>query len=149
MIRKNIIFLSLIFFLTNCGFTPVYLKNTDVNFSVEQVNYTGDRELNNFLKTNLNKLKNEKNDNKIYIEANSIYKKIVLSKDSAGEITNYQLEAEVIFLIKPLNKKIIIKEKKNMNSMDDKFEEARKERLIKQSFASSISSKLTSEIIIN
>jgi hypothetical protein len=36
-----------------------------------------------------------------------------------------------------------------MNSMDDKFEEARKERLIKQSFASSISSKLTSEIIIN
>jgi hypothetical protein len=81
MIRKNIIFLSLIFFLTNCGFTPVYLKNTNVNFSVEQVNYTGDRELNNFLKTNLNKLKNEKNDNKIYIEANSIYKKIVLSKD--------------------------------------------------------------------
>ena len=149
MIRKNIIFLSLIFFLTNCGFTPVYLKNTNVNFSVEQVNYTGDRELNNFLKTNLNKLKNEKNDNKIYIETNSIYKKIVLSKDGAGEATNYQLEAEVIFLIKPLNKKIIIKEKKNMNSMDDKFEEARKERLIKQSFASSISSKLTSEIIIN
>ena len=149
MIRKNIIFLSLIFFLTNCGFTPVYLKNTDVNFSVEQVNYTGDRELNNFLKTNLNKLKNEKNDNKIYIEANSIYKKIVLSKDSAGEITNYQLEAEVIFLIKPLDKKIIIKEKKNMNSMDDKFEEARKERSIKQSFASSISGKLTSEIITN
>ena len=149
MIKKNIILISLIFFLTNCGFTPIYLKNTDLNFSIEQVNYTGDRELNNFIKTNLNKLKNEKNDNKIYIEANSIYKKIVLSKDSAGEITNYQLEAEVIFLIKPLNKKIIIKEKKNMNSMDDKFEEARKERLIKQSFASSISSKLTSEIIIN
>jgi hypothetical protein len=149
MIRKNIIFLFLIFFLTNCGFTPVYLNNTNVNFSVEQVNYTGDREFNNFLKTNLNKLKNEKNDNKIYIEANSIYKKIILSKDSVGEVTNYQLEAEVIFLIKPLNKKIIIKEKQNMNSVDDKFEEARKERLIKQSFASSISSKLTSEIIIN
>ena len=149
MIRKNIIFLSLIFFLTNCGFTPVYLKNSNINFSVEQVNYTGDRELNNFLKTNLNKFKNEKNDNKIYIEANSIYKKIVLSKDSAGEVTNYQLEAEVIFLIKPLNKEIIIKEKKNMNSMNDKFEEARKARLVKQSFASSISSKLISEIIIN
>ena len=149
MIRKNIIFLSLIFFFTNCGFTPVYLKNTDVNFSVEQVNYTGDRELNNFLKTNLNKLKNEKNDNKIYIEANSIYKKIVLTKDGAGEATNYQLEAAVIFLIKPLNKKIIIKEKKNMNSMDDKFEEARKERSIKQSFASSISNKLSSELIVN
>ena len=149
MIRKNIIFLSLIFFLTNCGFTPVYLKNTNVNFSVEQVNYTGDRELNNFLKTNLNKFKNEKNDNKIYIEANSIYKKIVLSKDSAGEVTNYQLEAEVIFLIKPLNKKIKIKEKKILDSKDDKFEEARYERSIKQNFASSISEKLSTELINN
>ena len=149
MIRKNIIFLSLIFFLTNCGFTPVYLKNTNVNFSVEQVNYTGDRELNNFLKTNLNQLSNKKSDNKIYIEANSIYKKIILSKDGSGEVTNYQLEAEVIFLIKPLNKKIKIIEKKIMDSMDDKFEEARYERTIKQNFASSISNKLSLELIIN
>ena len=36
-----------------------------------------------------------------------------------------------------------------MDSMDDKFEEARKERTIKQNFASSISNKLTSEIIVN
>jgi len=149
MIRKNIIFLSLIFFLTNCGFTPIYLKNTDVNFSIEQVSYTGDRELNNFLKTNLNQYKNEKIDNKIYIDVSSNYKKIVLSKDGTGEVTNYQLEAEVIFLIKPLNKKIKISEKKIMDSINDKFEEARNERTIKQSFASSISNKLSSEIIIN
>ena len=149
MIKKNIIIISLIFFLTNCGFTPIYLKNTNINFSIEQVNYTGDRELNNFLKTNLNQLSNKKNDNKIYIEANSIYKKIILSKDGSGEVTNYQLEAEVIFLIKPLNKKIKIIEKKIMDSMDDKFEEARYERTIKQNFASSITNKLSSELIIN
>ena len=150
MTKKNIILLiTLIFFLNNCGFTPIYLKNTNENFSIEQVNYTGDRELNNFLKTNLNQYKNEKIDNKIYIEANSIYKKIVLSKDGTGEVTNYQLEAEVVFLIKPLNKKIKITEKKIMDSMDDKFEEARNEREIKQIFASSISNKLSSEITIN
>ena len=49
------------------------------------MSYTGDRELNNFLKTNLGKYKNKKTDNKIYIEANSTYKKIILSKDSTGE----------------------------------------------------------------
>ena len=59
MIKKNVIILSLIFFLTNCGFTPIYLKNTNVNFSIEQINYTGDRELNNFLKTNLSKYENK------------------------------------------------------------------------------------------
>jgi outer membrane lipopolysaccharide assembly protein LptE/RlpB len=147
--KKNILVITLIFFLTNCGFTPVYLKNTDVNFSIEQVILTGDKELNNFLKTNLNQYKNKKIDNKIYIEANSIYKKIILSKDGAGKVTNYQLEAEVIFIIKPLNKKIIITEKKIIDSMDDKYEETRTERTIKQGFASSISNKLSSEIILN
>ena len=147
--KKNIIVFSLIFFLSSCGFTPIYQKNTKVNFSIEQVSYTGDRELNNFLKTNLGKYKNKKADNKIYIETTSVYKKIILSKNATGEVTNYQLEAEVKFLIKPENKKIIITEKHIMNSMSDKIEEARYERTIKQNFASSISNKLSSELIIN
>jgi hypothetical protein len=149
MTKKKIIFLSLIFFLTNCGFSPLYLANNNVNFSIESIVYTGDRELNDFLKPKLKKYKNEKIDNKIYIEANSAYRKIILSKDAAGEVASYQLEAEVLFLIKPLNEKIKITEKKIMNSMDDKFEEARQERSIKQNFASSITSKLSSKLIIN
>ena len=149
MIKKNISLIFLIFFLTNCGFTPVYQSNTNINYSIEQVNYSGDREFNNFLKSNLSKYKDKKIDNKIYIDVNNIYRKNVLSKNNAGEVTNYQLEVEAIFLIKPLNKEVKIVEKKIMNSMDDKFEEARQERTIKQSFASSISSKLISEININ
>ena len=149
MIKKSISLIFLIFFLNNCGFTPVYLKNTNINYSIEQVDYTGDRELNNFLKSNLKKYKNEKIDKKIFIEVNSIYKKNILTKDSTGKITSYELEAVVIFLIQPLNKKIQIIEKKIMNSTDDKFEETRQERIIKQSFASSISNKLISEININ
>ena len=147
--KKNILLIFLIFFLSNCGFSPIYLKNTNVNFSIEQVNYTGDRELNNFLKTNLDQYKNKKNNNKIYIEANSVYEKTILIKNKAGEITNYQLEVEVLFLIKPSNKKIKITEKKIMDSMDDKFEEARYERSIKQNFASSISNKLSLKLISN
>ena len=149
MIKKNILYISLIFFLTNCGFTPIYLKNTNVNFSIEQVTYEGDRDLNNFLKTNLNQYKNQNVDNKITIEVESIYRKIILSKDGKGEVANYQLEAEVLFLIKPSNRRIKITEKKIMDSMDDKFEEARYERTIKQNFASSISNKLSLELIIN
>jgi len=147
--KKSIILISIIFLLTQCGFTPIHLKNKNLNFSIEQISYTGDRELNNFLKTNLDQYKNEKVDNKIYIEANSIYKKIILSKDKTGKVTNYQLEAEVIFLIKPLNKKINITEKKIVDSKDDKFEETRNERSVKQSFASAISQKILLELTIN
>ena len=147
--KNNIIILTLIFLLCSCGFTPIYQNNTQANFSIEQVTYTGDRELNNFLESNLNQYKDEKIENKIYIEANSSFKKIILSKNKVGEVTNYQLEAEVIILIKPSNKKIKISEKKIMESKEDKFEEARYERTIKQNFASAISNKLVSELIIN
>ena len=148
MIKKKIIFISLIFFLNNCGFTPIYLNNTEVNFSIEQIDYLGDRELNNFLKINLNKYKNIESDNKIFIEVNSSYEKIILSKDGAGKVTNYQLLANVIFLIKPINKEIIITEKIIMDSKTDKFEEDRYERTMKQNFASSVSNKLRSELTI-
>ena len=147
MQKKKIIIFTLIIFLSNCGFTPIYLDNSKGNFSIEQVNYEGDRDLNNFLKLNLNRYKNINNDNKIFIEANSKYEKIALSKDETGKITSYQLIVEVIFLIKPNNKKIFVTEKKIMDSMDDNFEENRFERSAKQGFASSISSKLISNLI--
>ena len=149
MIKKNILIISLILLLSSCGFTPIYLSNKNVDFSIEQVDYVGDRELNNFLKTNLYQYKNDKIDNKIFIETSSVYKKNILSKNKTGEISNYQIKAEVIFLIKPSNKEIKNSEKKIMKSIDDKFEEARNERIIKQNFASSISKKLTSQLITN
>ena len=149
MKRKNITLISLIFFLTSCGFSPLYLTNNDVNFSIESVVYTGDRDLNDFLKPKLKQYKNENIDNKISIETESTFRKIVLSKDGTGEVTSYQLEAEVTFLISPLDKRIKINEKKTMDSMNDKFEEARYIRSIKQNFASSIVNKLSSELIIN
>jgi hypothetical protein len=149
MIKKNIIGIFLIIFLNSCGFTPIYLKKNDVQFSIEQVNYSGDRDLNNFLKINLDQYKNEKIKNKISIDVKSTYEKMILSKDGTGEVTNYQLEAEVIFIIKSNNKEIQIIEKKIIDAMDDKFEEARYERIIKQNFASSITNKLISELIIN
>ena len=149
MIKKNIILISLIFFLTHCGFSPIYIKNTNTDFSIESVNYQGDQELNNFLKINLDSYKNKKSDRKILIEAKSGYEKNILTKNSSGDVTNYKLIAKVTFLIKSTNKKINITEEKIISSMDDKFEEARKERTVKQNFALSISNKLVSELVIN
>ena len=147
--KKYIIFISLIFFLTHCGFSPIYVKNTNINFSIENVNYKGDRDLNNFLKTNLDQYKNDKSDRKILLEVTSKYEKTILTKNAASEVTNYKLIAKVTFLIKPTNKKINITEQEIISSMDDKFEETRKERATKQNFARSISNKLISELVIN
>ena len=149
MLKKNIIILTLIFFLANCGFTPIYLKNDNVNFSIEQIEFTGDRDLNNFLKINLDRYKNQRKDNKISLDVETKYEKNILSKDGTGKISSYQLNAEAIFIIKSTNKKIRIKEKKILESKDDKFEEAKNEKSIKQIFASSLSNKFISELITN
>jgi hypothetical protein len=45
MIKIKIIFISLMFLLANCGFSPIYVKNTNNNFSIENVIYNGDRDL--------------------------------------------------------------------------------------------------------
>jgi hypothetical protein len=147
--RKNIIFISLIFFLANCGFSPVYLKNNNTFFSIENIDYSGDKELNDFLRINLNQYKNENSDKKFFIKAVSEYEKIILTKDKAGKVTNYKLSAKVSFLIKSTNQLISFEEEKIINTMDDKFEETRKERIEKQNFASSISNKLTAELAVN
>ena len=149
MIKKYIILISLIFFLTHCGFSPIYLENKNANFSIENVDYNGDRDLNNFLKTNLNQYKNENSDRKIVVEVISEYERITLTKNAASEVTNYKLIAKVTFLIKSTNKKINFTEEEIISSMDDKFEEARKERAIKQNFARSISNKLISELVVD
>jgi len=149
MMRKHIVIIFLVFFLTHCGFSPIYLTNTNTNFSIENINFKGDRDLNNFLKINLDSYKNTKSDRKILIEATSEYEKIILTKNTASEVTNYKLIANVTFLIESTNEKINIKEEKIISSMNDKFEEARKERATKENFARSISNKLISELIIN
>jgi len=149
MIKIKIILVSLMFLLANCGFSPIYVKNTNNNFSIENVIYNGDKELNNFLKTNLNQYKNEEANKKVDIEAISEYEKIILTKNNAGKVTNYKLIAKVTFLIKSTDRKINIIEERVINTMDDKFEEAKKEKAVKQNFATSISSKLASELIIN
>lgn len=148
MIKKKILSIFVFLFLTSCGFTPIYLNN-NTNFSIEQVDFTGDRQLNNFLRINLNRFKNKESNNKINIKVRSEYEKIILSKDSTGEASNYQIEAKVIFFISQSNTKIQITEKKIMESMSDKFEEVKYEKSIKQNFADSITNKLALELSKN
>jgi len=149
MFKKKNLLIFFILFLTNCGFYPIYSQNNNVNFSIEEIKYKGDRDINNFLKINLNKYKNSKLENKIFIDVESFYEKNIFNKDGTGKIKDYELKVEVIFLISNKNKKIKISEKKIMKNFEDKIEEARYEKSIKENFASSISTKLISELIIN
>lgn len=149
MTKKLTSLLILIFMLSHCGFTPLYSNKTNINFSISSIKLEGDRTINNFLKTNLNQYLNDTYDQKFDIIAKSRYEKSILSKDKAANTTNYKLDSSIKFQIISNNKiikELIISEKKIMDNISDNFEEQKNERTHKQNFASSISSKLLTEL---
>ena len=145
MIKKFTIVITLII-LTGCGFTPMHSKNNNNNFSIEQINFSGERELNNFLKIGLTRYKSS-SDKKFFIDVESEFLKIILTKDKTGKITNYELIANVTFKLKS-NKEIEFSEKKIIKNLDDNFEQTKQERSVKQIFATSIINKLITQLSI-
>ena len=146
MIAKKIIFLSTLLFIYNCGFSPIYKNLDSVNFNVVVVETSGESEINNYIKSNLKRFNNKKSNKEISIIMNSTYKKNVLAKDSTGKNTDYISIVETIFIIKNKNRKISIKRTFNFKSIDDKFEEANYEKIIKQNLSKIISNELISQL---
>ena len=139
MIRKIIGILIIIFFTSSCGFTPIYSSKNINNISIEELNFIGDRTLNNYLKSKLNKYRNQEIGKKISVEIETNYQKNILSKDSTGKIFKYELIAEVIFtIIKPNNQKFVFTESKIMENMNNKSDERNYEIDTKQTFANII-----------
>ena len=145
MIKKFTVVISLII-LTGCGFTPMHSKKNNNNFSIEQVNFSGERELNNYLKISLMRYKNS-SDRKFFIDVESEFSKIILTKDKTGKVTNYELLTKVIFKLKS-NKEIEFSEKKIIENLNDNFEQTKKERAVKQIFATSMINKLITQLNI-
>ena len=145
MIKKFTIIIALII-LTGCGFTPMHSKKNNNNFSIEQINFSGERELNNFLRIGLTRYKSS-SDKKFFIDVESEFSKIILTKDKTGKATNYELIANVTFKLKSI-KKIEFSEKKIIKNLDDNFEQTKQERSVKQIFATSIINKLINQLSI-
>ena len=145
MIKKFTIIIALII-LTGCGFTPMHSKKNNNNFSIELINFTGERELNNFLKIGLTRYKNS-SEKKFFIDVKSEFSKIILTKDKKGKVTNFELLTNVTFKLKS-NKEIEFSEKKIIENLNDNFEQAKQERAVKQIFATSVINKLITQLSI-
>ena len=139
-LKKLLPFFLIIIFLNNCGYTPRYALKKNLNFTIELLELTGDREFNNFLKSKLARYKKNKDVNKKSYKLNleTEYKKNIKSRDSTGLAEKYELVIIVNAivqseLIEP--KKLIFEEKFIMNKFEDVFEEKNYEKTIKENFS--------------
>ena len=150
MYKKILILLIFINLLAHCGFTPVHLKKNNVKFSITSIEFNGDKTINRYLKSNLNNFINNDYPTQFQNKINTKYEKNIISKDKSAKITNYQLISSTFIEVSYNNsiRKFLISEEKSMDNINDKFEEQKYERTIKQNLASITSNKLISELAL-
>lgn len=146
MIKKFLYIFFIFIFLNNCGFTPQFSKKNNSEIQINLINYSGNRDFN--IKLN-SQLKRYSNSNKSLIKNFSInyisqLEKSIISKDSSGDPTEFQLIAKVNFDIQIDQKShsITLSEKFNYKNIDDAFELKNYESIIVNNLASSILNKL-------
>ena len=146
---KKIIFnILIVFFLSNCGFSSIYLQEKDLNYNVEIGNVEGDRYINSIIVSQLNRNNNDASINKINININTEYKKTINSKNATGAAASYELISITLLDITKNNitEKLEITKKFIMDKNDNSFDQDNYEKTIKETFASSIVEQLRYKI---
>ena len=138
------IIIIFIFFLYGCGYTSVYKDQINNNILITIVDMQGDNILNNSLKNQLTMASYKESVNIFNISLSSNYEKIIISKNTAGLATDYELKAIVNFDVSKngINKKIILSQSLNIKNEGENFEQTNYENSIKRNFAISIKEEL-------
>ena len=138
----NYTFLLTLFFLTNCGYQAV-LSNQNFKFSINTKKLNGDQKINSLITNNFNKLK--ENEKKYDLTLLSSKEKIVISKDSKGDPSIFELKINVNYIVEQEGELLInnkINKKTTYNNITDKFELESYEKTIIDNLASEISDNI-------
>lgn len=146
--KKVFITIFILLVLSNCGYSPIYIKNEMANFNVDVNEISGDRLINNLISSQLNRSKDKLSENKITLKINTEYKKIINSKDATGAAASYELSVitKINVSNKSNNKTFQFSERFIMDKNENLLDEKNYERTVKQSFASSIADKIILEL---
>ena len=88
---KKISIVIILILITGCGYTPL-INSENNNFNIEQIDFEGDRKINNFIQQRLNEFTNNNKASVNYkVLVNSKFEKTVINKDSAGNPKNYNI----------------------------------------------------------
>ena len=146
---NKILLILFLLLLNNCGYTSIYKNQKSNNFQINISEMSGDNEFNSYIRNEL-KLFSNNNPDEIYnITLNSNYEKVVISKNTSGVATNYNISADVKINLS-LNGKIInlvFNENINIKNNSNSFEQNNYEKSVKRNFASSIREKLIIKIL--
>ena len=145
--EKRIFTFILLLFLSSCGYEAIHSKKNKENydFSISELKFIGDRDVNLKIKEKLNNYTLIKKDKDFTLKISSDLEKLILVKNDAGDATNFKTKITVnidIFNDTKFISNIVIIESFNYNNNNNKFELKSYEKEIKNNLANTISEKL-------
>ena len=151
MLKKIFFIILSLNLLTHCEYKPVYSKQNNADLKIMISGFTGDKDINNFIATNVNRSSKNESNEIVRINFNTNYTKKILAKNSAGTITDYQSDVLTTFVITKddITENFVVRDKFNFKKMSDKYEEKNYELNIKRNLANSISQKLILRLAVN
>ena len=138
----NYTYILLLFFLCSCGYRAV-LNNQNYQFSINVDKINGDQKINSQIINNFRQLQG--NEEKYDLNLSSNKEKIIISKDTKGDPSIFELKINVKYeVVKEekilINNKII--KKTTYNNITDKFELESYEKTIIDNLVSEVSDNI-------
>ena len=145
-LKKNFIFPIFFLFFLSCGYTPIFSKK-DVNFSIEKIEFLGDRDAKEKISHSLSNYRNKSDkEKKVSLIVNSSKKINVASKNSKGEaLTNkISIDASVKIILSENNFLVKSFSKSSIYTVIDRKSE---QKLIENKLTENLSSEIALQII--
>ena len=144
--KKILIFPIFFLFFLSCGYTPIFSKK-DVNFSIENIKFLGDRDVKEKINHSLSNYKNKPNkEKKVSLIVNSSKKINVASKNSKGETLTNRISIDVSVKIILSENNFLVKSfsKSSTYAVIDRKSE---QKLIENKLTENLSSEIALQII--
>lgn len=136
---KTRFFIVIFFILSHCGFTPIYSELENQNYKFNVIEVTGDNEMNNIAKLEMNKYSNINSETNVIIKIITNYQKNILSKNATGEATDFEFITEINFDVSynNKNKSFSFRDQTKASNMEDQFALKKYEKTTKRNFINS------------
>ena len=146
---KKIYLLLIILILTSCGYTPIYNSSDKSDYKINIIEKSGDRLINNLIVSEIKSISNSQSNTIFNLKVNTVFEKIIISKNAKGTVSDYQLILRSNFEIRKGDKieTISFVEKQNIKNTSDIFEQKNYEDTIKRNFVISLVRKLNLELL--
>ena len=145
--QKKIFLFLFLFLLSSCGYEATYSKKKLLNYdySISEINFTGDRQVNIKMKEKLNNYTINKKNKNFKVDILSFVTKAVSAKNISGDATSFKSTVSIkvdLVMNNKLKNNFIISESFNYNNNSNKFNLKTYEKNIKNNLSETIAEKL-------